>query len=148
MPTVYLIRHAEAEPWWNGGDASRPLSERGRRQAAWMADHLRNTPVDILRCAPHRRCVETAEIIGRALGLQPHVDESLHIARSFHVRGLEGTSVWVAHSNNIPDAVAELGAPGRETGLPSHRCGHASAWKLVLDHGGQLIGAEYTEPDA
>lgn len=139
MPTVYLIRHAEADPWWRGGDSSRPLSEHGRAQAAWMGEFLKGLQVDDFRCAPHRRCVETAEIIGRELGLEPRVDDSLHIARAFHVDVSEGTAVWVAHSNNIPDAVYVLG-------VRPDRCGHASAWKLELDDEGQLVSSEYIEP--
>jgi len=140
MPTVYLIRHAEAEPYWKEGDSSRPLSALGRKQAAWMGKHLKDIKVDDFRCAPHRRCVETAEIIGNALGMQPEVDDRLHIARSFHVDVTEGTAVWVSHSNNIPGAVYELG-------VRPHSCGHASAWKLELDNDGRLLNAEYIEPD-
>ena len=140
MPTVYLIRHAEAEPYWNQGDSSRPLTERGRRQAQWMAQHLSGIKVDDFRCAPHQRCVETAEIIGRALNAEPELDDRLHIARSFEVELSGDISIWIAHSNNIPDAIYALGAP-------ANRCGHASAWKLTLTHEGQLKSAEYIEPD-
>lgn len=139
MATIYLIRHAEAEPYFNGGDSARPLSTRGRKQAAWMGKHLKGTHVDDFRCAPHQRCRETAEIIGEALGMQPEVDDRLHIARGFTVDVTEGTSVWVAHSNNIPDAVHALG-------VRPHHCGHASAWKLELDDEGQLVSSEYIEP--
>lgn len=105
-----------------------------------MGKQLKGTQVDDLRCAPHRRCVETAEIIGEALGKHPEIDDRLHIARGFHVDVVEGTAVWVAHSNNIPDAIYVLGE--RTT-----RCGLASAWKLELDDEGQLIKSEYIEPE-
>ncbi|MBZ0135828.1 MAG: histidine phosphatase family protein [Planctomycetes bacterium] len=140
MALIYLIRHAEAQSYWSGGDASRPLSARGRKQADWMARHLQGLRADELRCAPHRRCVETAEIIGAALGMQPEIDDRLHIARHFEVEPAAGTSIWVAHSNNIPDALYALGVPG-------NRCAHASAWKLELDDANRLTTAEYIEPD-
>lgn len=138
MSAIYLIRHAEADSQWTAGDASRPLSPRGRKQAARMGLRLRGLKVDDLRCAPHKRCVETAEIIGAALGMKPEIDDRLHIARHFEVEVAPGTSIWVAHSNNIPDAVHALG-------VPANRCAHASAWKLEFDDKGNLTGAEYIE---
>ena len=140
MAKIYLIRHAEADYDWNGPDGNRPLSARGVRQARWMADYLKSQPIDELRCAPHRRCRQTAEEIGNACGLEPIQDEGLHIARSFRVAKPTGTAVWVSHSNNIPGAVAALG-------VPCHTCGHASAWVLEFDDSGQVVRYEYIEPE-
>ncbi|MCB9932751.1 MAG: histidine phosphatase family protein [Planctomycetes bacterium] len=142
MPTVYLIRHAEpVSPWdWDGDDASRPLSARGLKQAQWMGEHLRGLRVADFRTAPHFRCRQTADEIGKVLDLQPEVDDRLHIARTFRVKDLQGLSVWVAHSNNIPDAVMRLG-------VPCNACGHASAWVINLDEQGRVEGYEYIEPE-
>ena len=138
MPTLYLIRHAEPANHGNS-DAERPLTPRGRKQAQWMARFLRDKNIRELRTAPHLRCRETAELIGEALGIAPRVDPALHIARSFLVEPPAHNAVWVAHSNNIPDAVEALGAN-------CNACGHASAWALELDETGQLVSATYTNP--
>jgi hypothetical protein len=138
MPTIYLIRHAEPEPWGDS-DATRPLSPRGRKQAAWMGKHLAGETVTELRTAPHLRCVQTAEAIAEALDLTPIVDDALHIARDFSVPRLEGTHVWVAHSNNIPGAMVDLG-------LICKACGHASAWRIDFADSGEVTGATYIEP--
>lgn len=138
MPTIYLIRHAEPANVGNS-DAERPLTPRGRKQAAWMGQFLREKGVRQLRTAPHLRCRETAELIGTALGLTPQADPGLHIAQSFEVGAPAETSAWVAHSNNIPDAVEALGAR-------CYACGHASAWALELDDAGVLLRATYIEP--
>jgi broad specificity phosphatase PhoE len=140
MPTVYLIRHAEPVSDWDGDDDSRPLSDTGRQQARWMGEHLRNAAITELLTAPHARCRETAETIGQVLGLRPKVERALHIARTFAVNRVEGRPVWVAHSNNIPDALRALD-------IPCFACGHASAWKVELDDAGSVVSYEYIEPE-
>jgi broad specificity phosphatase PhoE len=142
VPTIYLIRHAEpVSPWdWDGDDSSRPLSPRGLKQARWMGNHLRGLQVDDFRTAPHQRCRQTAEEIGKALGMQPELDDKLHIARSFRVKDLQGVTVWVAHSNNIPGALMHLG-------VPCNACGHASAWVVRLSEEGRVESYEYIEPE-
>lgn len=140
MATIYLIRHAEADYGWHGPDANRPLSARGVKQARWMAKRLQGLTVSEFRTAPHQRCRQTADEIGKVLGIEPEVDDSLHIARSFRVLEIEGTTVWVSHSNNIPGAVAALG-------VPCHACGHASAWILELDESGDVVKYQYVEPE-
>ena len=137
MPTFYLIRHAEPEPWGDS-DATRKLSTRGLKQAAAMGEKLRGQRVTELRTAPHLRCVQTAQAIGQALGLEPMVDESLHIARDFTVPVEPGIHVWVAHSNNIPGALEALG-------VVCNACGHASAWRVELDDAGNVIDAGYLQ---
>jgi hypothetical protein len=140
MPTIYLVRHAEPADSWQSGDDSRPLSDHGRKQAAWMGQYLRRAGVRQVLTAPHMRCRETAEIIGETLGVKPVVERALHIARAFGVNQVEGTEVWVAHSNNIPGALRVLD-------VPCFGCGHASAWKVELDEHGNAVSSEYIEPE-
>lgn len=142
MASIYLIRHAEpVSPYtWSGSDAARPLSATGRRQAESMGRLLKSSGATVLRSAPHRRCVETAELIGKILGLTPVVDESLHIARRFELPRLAGVAIWVAHSNNIPGAL-------ERAGIDCHACGHASAWHIELDDDSHVMQARYFEPD-
>jgi len=142
MPTIFLIRHAEPLPHhaWHGTDQSRPLSPHGLRQAEWMGRRLATAGIVTLLSAPHQRCRQTAEAIGKLLGLSPSIDEKLHIARSFEVQGITENCAWVAHSNNIPGAIEELG-------LRCDACGHASAWALTLDDAGSVIRHEYIQPE-
>lgn len=142
MAGIYLIRHAEpVSPYtWSGSDATRPLSATGRKQAESMGQLLKSSGATELRSAPHRRCLETAELIGKVLGLTPVIDESLHIARRFELPRLSGVAIWVAHSNNIPGAL-------ERAGIACHACDHASAWHIELDDAGQVTQARYFEPD-
>jgi XTP/dITP diphosphohydrolase len=75
-----LIRHAEstwnAEERWQG-QADPPLSARGVAQAQEIARALATQRADALLCSDLRRARETAEILGRALGLAPQPDPRL-----------------------------------------------------------------------
>jgi broad specificity phosphatase PhoE len=80
MTDFYFLRHAESA--WNAenrvcGRTDVPLSETGRGQAARLAERLRALPPDALYTSPLQRAHETAEIIARAAGLTPTVDERL-----------------------------------------------------------------------
>ena len=105
-----------------------------------MGEHLISARVTELLSAPHARCRETAEIIGKAIGLMPVTEKALHIARTFGVNLAEGTAVWVAHSNNIPGALRVLD-------VPCYACSHASAWKIELDERGNAVSHDYIEPE-
>lgn len=142
MPTIFLIRHAEpvSPHEWGGGDDTRPLSDKGRRQAQWMADYLRDKGVTGIHTSPLARCVETAAIIGEATGIEPRPDRRLHIWEHFAVNDIDGTQIWVAHSNNIPDAVYSKG-------VSCMSCAHASAWRLDLDENGKVTNHEYIVPE-
>jgi len=79
--TIHLLRHAHAgDPErWDGPDASRPLSRRGRRQAERLGAFLVGAGVrpDRIITSPKVRAAETAAIVGTALGLEPAEDERL-----------------------------------------------------------------------
>ena len=78
---LYLLRHADAgDPMaWEGDDAERPLSGKGRRQARrmgrWLSD-LGRKP-DTILTSPKLRALETATIVAASLGMKPQVDERL-----------------------------------------------------------------------
>ncbi|HEY2300625.1 MAG TPA: phosphoglycerate mutase family protein [Acidimicrobiales bacterium] len=77
MPAL-LIRHAHAgsRKDWDDDDRLRPLSDKGRRQAAALARHLKLwTPKRVLS-SPYVRCVESVEPYAKSLGLKvEEVDE-------------------------------------------------------------------------
>ncbi|MDW8122848.1 MAG: histidine phosphatase family protein [Armatimonadota bacterium] len=77
---VYLIRHGETE--WNRDDrllgkTDLPLNDRGRRQAARLAQRLSNVPLTALYTSPLKRAVETATAIASVHSLNVTVIESL-----------------------------------------------------------------------
>lgn len=68
--TIYLVRHGES--FSNVGEirqgAESPLTERGRREAAFVAKRVSTLPIEALIASPYVRARETAEIISREIG--------------------------------------------------------------------------------
>lgn len=81
MIELHLLRHADAgDPMaWSGDDADRPLSAKGRRQAARLGALLAAAGFlpDALISSPKLRARETADAVAKALGLEVVVDARL-----------------------------------------------------------------------
>jgi glucosyl-3-phosphoglycerate phosphatase len=78
---VILVRHAESE--WNRhfsrtridpGIPDPALTRAGRRQAARLVERLAEAEITRLVASPYRRTLETATIVGNALGLSIAVE--------------------------------------------------------------------------
>jgi broad specificity phosphatase PhoE len=72
--TLYLARHAESD--WNAeqrfqGHVDRPLTERGRAQAAALAERLSEIALQAVYSSPLRRAFETAEAVATPKRLRP-----------------------------------------------------------------------------
>ena len=112
MKKLLLIRHGESE--WNRlkrwqGHSDVPLSERGRSQAAALAERLRDWSIDRLYCSDSRRAQETAGIIGDARGETPELDP---MWRERDVGALEGMSHAEARER-YPEVFARSEGSGR-----------------------------------
>ena len=116
---LYLLRHAHAgDPArWNGDDALRPLSAKGRLQADTLAKHLAalGLALDLVVSSPRVRARETAEPIARALGLDvvedPRVAMGLDISSLEELladRGHPARPLVVGHDPDVSDLVADL----------------------------------------
>jgi phosphohistidine phosphatase len=70
MKTLLILRHAKATRDAPQGDFARPLTARGRRDAAAVAATLTSSgpPVDQIITSPARRAAETAEAVASAIG--------------------------------------------------------------------------------
>jgi broad specificity phosphatase PhoE len=71
--TILLARHGETD--WNAvgrwqGHTDRPLTERGRHQAAELAERLADVELDAIYSSDLLRAVETAEPVAKRLGLR------------------------------------------------------------------------------
>jgi len=67
--TLLILRHAKTQPDAPAGDHARALTERGHRDAATIADHIRNvigTP-DAIVTSDATRARQTASIVAAAL---------------------------------------------------------------------------------
>jgi phosphohistidine phosphatase len=103
MRTLYLLRHAKAsldDP--ERADIDRPLTDRGRRDAANLGEHLRISgcrPALIL-CSPSLRTRQTLDLVASGLGLQAkvQVDDSIYAATA--------KTLW-QRVRELPDPVNE-----------------------------------------
>jgi phosphohistidine phosphatase len=81
LTELYLLRHAHAgDPAkWQGDDAVRPLSEKGRRQSERLGRLLSQVGFapGVIVSSPKARALETAEIVARLLRTEPTVDARL-----------------------------------------------------------------------
>lgn len=96
--TLVLCRHGESE--WNvegriQGQSSLAggLTDLGRRQAQRLGERLRNAGLDQLYTSDLRRALETAAIVGAALGLQPQLDHRWRELDLGDWHGLTGAEV-------------------------------------------------------
>lgn len=70
---LLLIRHAQSSANAERriqGHLDVPLSERGLRESALLAERLAQQAIDVLYTSPLRRARQTAEVVGAKLGLE------------------------------------------------------------------------------
>jgi len=93
VSAIYLIRHGEipqSAPRRFVGQTDLPLTDRGRAQMAAVAAFLESRGVRRLFCSPLSRCMESAQIMGVALGLEP---EPVPDLREISLGSWEGLTV-------------------------------------------------------
>ena len=121
---LHLLRHAHAGDAlaWDGPDAARPLTEKGRGQSERLGRFLsaQGFAPDLLITSPKVRAVETAEIVARALDASLAVDDRLAgplglatVEAVLAAHGDPEAPVLVGHDPDFSDLLAALcGAAG------------------------------------
>lgn len=162
MP-VLLVRHAAAgsRERWDGDDASRTLDDRGRRQAAGLAEALAGFDVVQVLSSPSVRCVETVEPVAAGRGLpvirdddlsEGHSRQAVTLARSLLAPGAstaggDGPAVVLcSHGDVIPDVLGVLARDGASLG-GDQPCRKGSTWVLWREPAGGVAG-RYVPPPA
>lgn len=78
---LLLVRHGETdlnhEGRWQGSRSDPPLNAAGREQSRAVAATLAGLPVSALYSSALRRALETAAVIGEALGLEARIEPDL-----------------------------------------------------------------------
>ncbi len=116
---LHLLRHAHAgnPEAWDGPDAARPLSDKGRDQAERLGAFLAGLGFkpDAFITSPKLRAVQTAEIVADHLGVG--VTEDDRLAGSLDLEAVEALMadadgperpVLVGHDPDFSDLLAEL----------------------------------------
>ena len=116
---LHLIRHAHAgDPEaWDGPDAARPLSEKGRSQAERLGRYLADIGfrTDAIVTSPKLRALQTAEIVAAHLGVDVVEDQRLAgaldldtVAAVLKDRDDAERPVLVGHDPDFSELVATL----------------------------------------
>ena len=149
---VLLIRHAHAgnRNDWESDDHLRPLSPKGRRQAAALARRLRPWKPERVLSSPFVRCVETvepfAESLQRKVEQVDELGEGAGAAALTLMRSLAGSNVALCTHGDITALV--LAALAEEDGLDLGRgIRHAKGSTWVLEtQGDRFVEATYRPP--
>ena len=80
MATIYFVRHGESEAnllrEFSNTGIKHPLTERGRKQAQTLAEHLIDHDISRIISTPILRAQETAEILASVLNLSFETSEA------------------------------------------------------------------------
>ena len=154
--TVYLVRHAVAmsrRSWKGDDDDLRPLTPKGQRQAAWLADLLHDASVRRMLSSPAVRCVETVRPLAKKLGIRVEATDVLQegspVEKAYdlltRVAAKKGDSVLCAHGDLVPALMESVGRDGAKTG--PLRWAKGSVWSLEWD-GRHFSSARYLPPQS
>jgi phosphohistidine phosphatase len=116
---LHLLRHADAgDPEaWEGPDAARPLSDKGRGQSERLGKFLARIAFKggSFISSPKVRAAQTAELVAEALKAEVDLDDRLGEALSLdaveailHDAGDPERAVLIGHDPDFSDLLAEL----------------------------------------
>jgi phosphohistidine phosphatase len=117
MNSLYLLRHAKAEPRAEGGDAERKLSEAGRRGGKAIAAAMSQARIspELVLCSESARTRETLEAVLPAFKTAPQIayeaalylaDAKSLLARLRHVAEIARGVMLVGHNPGLHDLAA------------------------------------------
>lgn len=149
---IYLIRHAHAgnRSSWQGDDLDRPLSDKGREQAAGLVSLLAEATIGQVHSSPSRRCVETVEPVAGARGLEVRKASELfegvepEPALAFMRAHAAENPVLCSHGDLIPKLVRRLIAAGMHT-KDANIAQKGSVWVLETE-GDAIVKGRYLPP--
>jgi broad specificity phosphatase PhoE len=150
---IFLVRHAHAgsRSRWEGDDSLRPLSGKGRRQAARLLDLLRADATGPLYSSPSRRCIETleplAEVTGRPIEIVDVLDEGNTgtEAERFLLDHADSDPVACSHGDVIPRVLQRLHAAGMRADADCFPA-KGSVWVLDVGKEGTVVRGTYHPP--
>ncbi|MEI7593305.1 MAG: phosphoglycerate mutase family protein [Actinomycetes bacterium] len=149
---VYLVRHAHAgsKSNWDGNDAARPLSPKGREQAAGIAELIARVHIDRVLSSPATRCIETIDQValdhGVVVETEPSLAEGADLRQCIDVILASGSTnlVMCSHGDLIPLVIRRLRSRGMMS-ADSALCQKGSVWALeVVD--GEVVSGIYHPP--
>jgi len=115
---IVLARHGETddniEPIRIQGWVDTPLNDTGRAQAAELAERVEGEGITSIWSSQLSRAKETAEIVGRRIGLAPKVDARLAEGKRGRLEG----RLWEEVARSEPNIYAAWRAAGETFRFP------------------------------
>jgi broad specificity phosphatase PhoE len=115
---ILLARHGETddnrEPIRVQGFSDTPLNDAGRRQAEELGERMSDEGIVSLWASDLVRASETAQIVGRRIGLQPRLDPRLREGN----RGVLEGRLWIDIEREDPELYAAWRRAGEEFRFP------------------------------
>ncbi|HET7234891.1 MAG TPA: NUDIX hydrolase [Actinomycetota bacterium] len=149
---VYVLRHAKAgtRSRWDGPDDERPLTRRGRKQAARLVELFEGLDLSRIVTSPFVRCVQSVEPLSDARGIPIERSDALGEGVPVDsvldlVDGLdERPTLLCGHGREIDIIVDHAEASGGR--IDGHRgIAKGSVWVLEREHG-RFVSARYLPP--
>lgn len=141
MKNIYFIRHGESEG--NTGpvrqDGFIHLSDRGREQAAFMAERCSNLPIEILVASTMTRAQQTASIIGEKIEKEV-VSSALFTER-------RRPSAQTGKSKDHPDALVIDKEIWSNFGIPGYRHSDEENFEDLRDRARQALEFLASRPE-
>ena len=150
--TLRLLRHAAAgdRSKWKGIDGDRTLTKKGRRQAASIAESLKDAGIERIVTSPFTRCIQTVEPLAEltkakvevsdALAEGPDVDAAYGLLDSL----VGSNAVLCTHGDVIPATINRLMWLGLSLESRFY-CSKASIWEIGVDRG-KFTSGVYVPP--
>lgn len=149
---VLLIRHAHAgaRKDWDGDDRLRPLSSKGQRQAAGLADLAETYAPQRVFSSPYIRCLQTVEPLANRLSLRVEAMDELAEGSGSAALGLvrafaDEKVALCTHGDIIPEILVALADEDRVDLGHRPRQAKGSVWVLEA-HAGRFVRASYLPP--
>ncbi len=154
--TLFLVRHAHAgsrSGWSGDDDFDRPLSDKGRRQAAHFARAVADRPIRRLWSSPAVRCIQTLDPLTSSLGLPVEIASELTegasadgaiqllLAHVGHVGHVGHDYVFCSHGDLIPKVIRRLSAAGMRTDDPNIAA--KGSWWALETEGDTVVSGRY-----
>lgn len=151
---VLLVRHAAAgnRAAWDGPDSLRPLSEKGRRQAAVLVDTLAGYDIRRVTSSPYLRCIQTLEPLAQARGLPIEQTQALaegagHRQVAALLGEVRGTTAVLCTHGDVAGVAFDVVTDEGVDIASDAPCAKGSVWVFETDHAGDgFVVARYLPP--
>ncbi|MCR8849511.1 histidine phosphatase family protein [Rossellomorea sp. SC111] len=132
MTKLYLVRHAHSV--YTPEERTRPLSEKGRRDAVSVTERLVKEKIDVVCSSPYKRAVETVE------GIAGHINQEITLVEEMKERTLSSMPV-----GNFQEAITSVWADpalsfeGGESNLTAQKRGVHGIFKIMEEYNGKNV---------